>query len=105
MKKTAGGLLLAAVLLAGCGDNGAAKKEMEGKFRRLDTRVAGMETLNAGSTTNLETVTHEYVALVHQYKDELGAAEARQRLVAKGDELGGYCLPCRKTLYEAARKY
>jgi predicted component of type VI protein secretion system len=105
MMKSAGGLLLAAVLLAGCGDNGAAKKEMNAKFRRLDYRVSAMETLNAGSTTNLETATQEHIALVHEYADELGADEARQRLVAKGDELGGYCLPCRATLYDEARKY
>ena len=103
--KTAGGLLLAAVFLAGCGDNGAARKEMNAKFRQLDYKVSAMETLNAGSTTNLEDATQEYIALVHDYKDELGAAEARQRLVAKADELGGYCLPCRATLYAEARKY
>jgi len=105
MMKTAGGLLLAAVFLAGCGDNGAARKEMDAKFRRLDYRVSAMETLNAGSTTNLEDATQEYIALVHHYEDELGAAEAQQRLVAKGDELGGYCLPCRATLDAEARKY
>jgi hypothetical protein len=105
MVKTVGGLLLVAVFLAGCGDNDAAKKEMDAKFRRLDYRVSAMETLNAGSTTNLEAMTQTYIALVHDYADELGADEARQRLVAKGDELGGYCLPCRETLYDAARKY
>ena len=105
MMKTAGGLLLVAVFLAGCGDDGAARKEMNAKFQRLDYRVSAMETLNAGSTTNLEAVTQEYIALFRQYADELGADETRQRLVAKGDELGGYCLPCRATLYDEARKY
>jgi hypothetical protein len=106
MMKTAGGLLLAVVFLAGCGDNGAAaRKEMNAKFRRLDYKVSAMETLNAGSTTNLEAATQEYIALVHDYADELGAGEAQRRLVAKGDELGGYCLPCRATLYDEARKY
>jgi hypothetical protein len=106
MRKTAGALLLAAVFLAGCGDkNAAAKKEMDSKFRRLDYRVSAMETLNAGSTTNLESMTQKYIALVHDYDDLLGPAEAQRRLVAEGDELGGYCMPCRKTFYDEARKY
>ena len=105
MRKTTGCVLLAAVFLAGCGDKGAARKEMDAKFRRLDVRVAGMETINAPFTTNLETATQEYVALVREYADELGPAEARQRLVAKGDEVGAYCFSCRKTLYDEARKY
>jgi hypothetical protein len=104
MMRTAGGLLLAIIFLAGCGDNGAARKEMNRKFLRLDYKVSAMETLNAGSTTNLEAATQEYIALV-DYADELGAGEAQRRLVAKGDELVGYCLPCQKMFYDAARKY
>jgi hypothetical protein len=105
MKKTAGGLLLAGVLLAGCGGNDAATEEMDAKFRRLDYRVSAMKTLTAGSTTNLEAMTQKYIALVHDYQDLLGAAEAQRRLVAKGDELVGYCLPYQKMFYDAARKY
>jgi outer membrane murein-binding lipoprotein Lpp len=104
MMKTAGGVLLAVLLLAGCGENGA-RKQMDAKFRRLDYRVSAMETLNAGSTTNLEAATQKYIALVNEYADELGPGEARRRLVAKGDELVAYCLPCQKMFYDAARKY
>src|SRR5262245_17484483 len=106
MMKKAGGLLLAIVLLAGCGDNGAAKKKMDAAFLRLDTQVAGMETVNAPFTAaNLEQATQRYIALVRKYEHLLGAREAQRRLVAKGDELGAYCFLCRKMLYDAARKY
>ena len=105
MRKTAGGLLLAVMFLAGCGDKSATRKEMDAKFRRLDVKVAGMETINAPSTTNLDTATQEYIALVREYADELGPAEAQQLLVAKGDEVGAYCFSCRKTFYDEARKY
>jgi hypothetical protein len=104
MWKAASVVLLTVVFLASCGENGA-RKEMDAKFRRLDYRVSAMETLNAGSTTNLEAATQKYIALVHEYADELGPGEARRRLVAKGDELVAYCLPCQKMFYDAARKY
>jgi outer membrane lipoprotein-sorting protein len=103
--KTAGVLLLAAVFLAGCGGNDTAKKKMEARFLALDTQVAGMETINAPSTTNLEKATQQYIALVHQYRHELGPAEARRRLVRKGDEVFAYCFSCQKMFYDAARKY
>jgi hypothetical protein len=108
MKKAAGGLLLVAVFLAGCGGNGvngALKKEMEARFLVLDTNIAGMETINAPSTTNLQKATQQYIALVHQYQDELGPAEAQRRLVRKGDEVAAYCFTCQKMFYDAARKY
>jgi len=107
MTKTAGALLLAAVFLAGCGDNGVVSgpvnKEMDAKFVVLDTNIKTMETLR--STTNLETVTQQYIALVGQYADELGRAEAQRRLVRKGDEIGAYCPPCKSMFYDAARRY
>src|SRR5215471_2440955 len=107
MTKTAGALVLAAVFLAGCGDHGVVSgplnQEMDAKFVVLDTNIKTAETLR--NTTNLETVTQQYIALVGQYADELGRAEAQRRLVQKGDEIGVYCLPCKNMFYDAARKY
>jgi hypothetical protein len=103
---TAGVLLLAAVL-AGCGgdDDAAAEKAMDIKFQQIDYKIATMETLAAPYTDNLEAATQQYIALVHDYDDELGPKEAQRRLVEKGDELGPYCLPCKTTLYQEAGKY
>jgi hypothetical protein len=99
-------VLLAVALLAGCGgDDDAAEKGMDVKFEQIDYEIATMETLAAPSTDNLEAVTQQYIALVHDYDDELGPMEAQRRMVKKGDELGPYCLPCKTTLYQEAGKY
>ena len=99
-------LLLAAVLLAGCGDDdGAAEKSMDVKFEQIDYKIATMETLSAPYSDHLEAATEQYIALVHSYDDELGPKEAQRRMVEKGDELGPYCLPCKTTLYQEAGKY
>ena len=107
MNKTAGALVLAAVFLAGCGDNGVVSgplnQEMDAKFVVLDTNIKTMEGLR--NTTSLETVTQQYIALVDEYADELGHAEAQRRLTQKGDEIGAYCLPCKNMFYDAARRY
>ena len=98
--------LFAVVLLAGCGgDDDAAKRAMQLKFQQIDYKMVSMETSAAPFTTNLQDATQEYIALVHDYDDELGAKEAQRRLVEKGDEMGPYCLPCKTTLYEEANKY
>jgi hypothetical protein len=98
--------LFAVVLLAGCGGNDdAAKRAMKLKFQRIDYKMASIETSAAPFSTNLQEATQQYIALVHDYDDELGAKEAQRRLVEKGDEMGPYCLPCKTTLYEEAGKY
>ena len=96
-------LLLAALLLAGCGTDDDAT--METKFQQMDYKIASMETLAAPYTDNLEAATRQYIKLVHTYEDELGPKEAQRRLVEKGDELGPYCLDCKTTLYAEAGKY
>jgi hypothetical protein len=107
MTKTPGALLLAAVFLAGCGGSGAVsgslRQEMNAKFVVADTNIATMESFR--NTANLETATQHYIALVHQYADELGPAEAKRRLVSEGDKVGGYCPPCKQMFYDAARRY
>jgi len=98
--------LSAVVLLAGCGGNDdAAKRAMQLKFQQIDYKMASMETSAAPFSTNLQEATQQYIALVHDYDDELGAKEAQRRLVEKGDEMGPYCLPCKTTLYAEALKY
>ena len=99
--------LLAVVLLVGCGggNGSSADKEMNAKFQKLDFEIATIESLNTAYGTQMEDATKRYIALVRQYKDQLGADEAARRLVEKGDEIGPYCLVCKSTLYDEAKKY
>jgi hypothetical protein len=99
-----GVLLLMAILLAGCSQAGDTK-DMDAKFEKLDYQMAGMETLAAAYGDDLPKATQQYIALVREYKDQLGPAEAKRRLVEKGDELRPFCLPCTATLYDETRKY
>ena len=78
---------------------------MDIKFKQIDYKIATMETLNASFTDKLQTAARQYIALVHDYDDQLGPKEAQRRLVEKGDELAPYCLPCQTTLYQEADKY
>jgi hypothetical protein len=100
----AAALLFVAILLSGCGTH--PDKGMQARFDALDSKIAAFETVNAPyNYAHLAKATHQYIALVREYADQLGSDEARQLLVAKGDELEAYCLPCKETLYDAARKY
>jgi hypothetical protein len=100
-------LLVAAVLLGGCGDSTSAdRKAMDRKFEQIDYKMTTLETVT--STYNIphfEEATQQYIALVRQYADLLGADEAKRRLNQKGDELSSYCLPCAGTLADEATKY
>jgi hypothetical protein len=51
---------------------------------------------------NLERLTRRYIALIHEYEDELGADEIEARLQEKSGELEPYCLPC-VTLVDSER--
>jgi hypothetical protein len=99
-----GALLLMAVLLAGCGQAGDTKA-MDAKFQKLDYQMASMETLAASYGDDLPKATLQYIALVREYKDQLGPDEATRRLVEKADELRPFCLPCTATLLDDTRKY
>jgi outer membrane murein-binding lipoprotein Lpp len=100
-----GPLLLATLLVAGCGDTGATKA-MDAKFQKLDYEMANLETVNSAyNDREFARETQKYIALVREYADQLGRAEARRRLKEKGDELSGYCLPCVATLETEALKY
>jgi hypothetical protein len=104
MRRTAG-LLLVAILLAGCGNQSAPEESMNAKFDKLDYTMANWETAAAPYDTHLAKATQQYIALVREYADQLGPDEAKRRLVEKGDEVEPYCLPCKATLYDEARKY
>lgn len=101
------GVVLTALLLAGCGDNRSAdRKAMEVKFERLDYQMSTLETANAAfNARHLIQDTQRYIGLVHRYADLLGSEEAKRRLNAKADEVGAYCLPCAGVLTVEAGKF
>jgi hypothetical protein len=102
-----GVLLLAAVLVAGCGDTrSAARTSMDDKFHKIDYEMASLETVNSAYNMHgFAKETQKYIALVREYADQLGPAEAGRRLKEKGDELSAYCLPCVATLDSEASRY
>jgi hypothetical protein len=101
--KLAGVVLLAALLLVGCGQSGSSKA-MDAKFAKLDYEMA---TIEEGKTPqgHLERLTQKYIRLVHEYEDQLGTDEVRRRLAEKASELAPYCLTCTSTLDEERKKY
>jgi len=79
---------------------------MNHKFERLDFQISTLETINSSyNEQHFARLTQKYIALVHQYADQLGRDEARRRLVELGDELDPYCLPCTGVLYIEAKKF
>jgi outer membrane murein-binding lipoprotein Lpp len=100
-------VLLAAALLAGCGDTQSAdQKAMNAKFEQIDYQISRLETVTSQyNTGHFEAATKKYIALVHQYQDALGPEEAKQRLTDRAEELSGYCLPCAGELADAAKQY
>jgi hypothetical protein len=98
-------LLLAMLLVAGCGANKTTTK-MEGKFQRLDYEMASLETVNSAyDVPQFLKETRKYIALVRQYAPQLGRAEAKRRLRDKSAELSSFCLPCVATLDTEALRY
>jgi hypothetical protein len=93
--KSAGVLLLAAVLLGGCGDNGSAdRKAIDAKFDKVDYAMSSVEISAPPYQENLTKLTQQYLALVREYGDELGDAEVKRRLTDKVSELEPFCVPC-----------
>jgi uridine kinase len=100
-------VLLAAVLLGGCGDNQSAdERAMNHKFEKIDYQISRLETVTSQyNTPHFEAAAHQYIALVRQYKDVLGPEEAKHRLNDLADRVSGYCLPCAGELSDAAKQY
>jgi hypothetical protein len=100
------GALLVAILLTGCGSQSGSEKSMNAKFDALDYKMA-TEYETAADPFNhlLDKATQRYIALVREYADQLGPAEAKRRLVEKGDEVGPFCPPCAGSLYDEAKRY
>jgi hypothetical protein len=96
-------LPIAAVLLAGCGQT-SSQEAMNAKFQELDYKMANLEVGMVPSRGMLESLTREYISLIHEYADVLGAEEARRRLEAKETELSAYCLPCSAVVSEELAK-
>ena len=100
-------VLLAIALLGGCGDNQSGdQKAMNNKFEQIDYEISRLETVTSQyNDAHFDSASRRYIALVHQYKDLLGPAEAKSRLTDRADELTGYCLPCAGMLADAAKNY
>jgi hypothetical protein len=101
------GLLLAVTFLAGCGSDEptAAEKRMQLKFDRLDYEMGNVEISAPPYQENLQRLTTKYIALIHQYEDELGTDEVKKRLEDKALELDDYCLPCSGAMDAERAKY
>ena len=108
MRKSVVVLLLALPLLAACGSGSSADRNaMETKFEQLDFKLTTYEQATS-STYNLPhftRATNQYIALVRQYKDVLGAKEAKRRLTEERDGIAPYCLPCAGLLDDEAKRY
>lgn len=79
---------------------------MDGKFERMDYRMANLETQSvAYDNSYLIRATQDYIALVREYADQLGPREAKQRLLDAGNGVGPYCLPCKASFDAEATRY
>ena len=105
--KRACGLLLAVILLAGCGDDtpNVDRKRMNARFDTLNYQMSDAELAPPPYVENLERLTRRYLALIHEYEDTLGADEIKNRLAEKASELEDYCLSCATTLRSEREKY
>jgi hypothetical protein len=102
--KSATVLFLAAVLLAGCGDD-ESKKAMNAKFARLDYAISSVEISAPPYQENLTKLTQQYIALVREYADDLGDGAVRRRLTDKASELEPFCLPCSGMVIDELARY
>ena len=99
-------VLLAALVLGGCGGPAGDRSAMNEKFQKVDYEISRLETVTSQyNDAHFDSASRRYIALVHQYKDLLGPEEAKRRLNELSDEMSGYCLPCAGELADAAKQY
>jgi hypothetical protein len=105
--KSACGVLLVAVVLAGCGgrEPSAAERRMNLRFDKLDYTMGNVEISAPPYQDNLIRLTRRYIALIREYADELGDEEVKKRLEDKAFELSPYCLPCVTIVDTEAERY
>ena len=105
--KRACGLVLAVILIAGCGDDkpNVDTKRMNARFNTLNYQISDIELGPPPYVDHLELLTRRYLALIHEYEDTLGADEIKNRLAAKASELEAYCLSCAGTLEREREKF
>src|SRR5689334_15523962 len=101
------GALVAALLLAGCGGGShPSEQRMNARFDALETKITTQYESAATPYNNyLEKAAQQYVALVHEYRHQLGPKEAKHRLVAMGNQIADFCTACAGDLYDAAAGY
>jgi hypothetical protein len=105
MRRGAGALVLALVL-AGCGQSSASEQRMNARFDALELKITTQYESAATPYNNyLEKAARQYIALVHEYRHQLGPKEARHRLVAEGNQIADFCTACAGDLYDAAAGY
>ena len=107
--KSAGAMLLAVGLLAGCGGHKLSTSQraaINAEFSRIDFEMSN-STLGAppADQGNLRRLTEQYVKATRKYADDLGKAEAARRLAEKADELQPWCLTCVEILDRERETY
>ena len=105
MKRGVGVLVLAMLLLAGCGQSSSEQRAND-KLDALEAKIATQyETAATPYNDYLDKATHQYIALVRRYAHDLGPKEARRRLMSESDEVSSFCPPCAGDLRDEARRY
>jgi PBP1b-binding outer membrane lipoprotein LpoB len=105
-RKKLAGIVLLALLVAGCAAGTREPGRVEAKFQKIDFDFSTLENVNSAyNDKQFESETQKYIVLVRTYANQLGRTEARRRLMGKADELSSYCLPCEAKLTAEATRY
>jgi type III secretory pathway component EscR len=100
------GVLVLAMLLAGCGGKASSAQRANDKLDALEAKIATQyETAATPYNDFLQKATKQYIALVRRYADQLGPKEARRRLVSESNDVSSFCPPCAGDLLDEARRY
>jgi hypothetical protein len=82
------------------------RAKMENEFGQVQVEI-GTVTKGSGPAdeTVMEQYTHDYVALIRKYADDLGDDEVKNRLTDEVAQVQPWCLPCGETLLRESEKY